>query len=150
MFEYNITEGMPIHKLEFKLKDGEYVLNKRDHCIQVATGEVVWKLAFKCATCGSLAEECWCYTNREAMIKDRDENKDSWHCSMDCTIKGMTPEEQRAWVNKQRRYLYKSHHGHPPFVKWWDIDEVIMFLEDYFSQFDDPWHPEGSDSECYV
>jgi hypothetical protein len=148
MFEYSITEGMPVHKTDWKMEDGYLVLNKRGNCVKIATGGVVWKLAYRCVTCGNLSDECWCYTDREALIKDRDEHKKSWHCCLDCSVKGKTPDEQRAWINEQRRHLYKSYHGHPPFVKWWDINEVIMFLEDRYC--DVPWFPEGSDSECPV
>jgi len=149
MFEYNIVDGMPVHKTDWKLKDGDFILNKRGRCIRVATGEVIWKLAFKCVTCGNLSDECYCYSDREAMVKDREEHKATWHCSLDCSVKDKTPEEQRAWVNEQRRWFYKRYHGHPPFVKWWDLNAVIEFIEDSF-ECDEPWFPEGSDLECPV
>ena len=148
MFEFNIVDGMPVHKTVWKEKDGNYVQNQRGMLLKVATGEVVWKLAFKCITCGTLSEECYCYSDRDAMIKDREEHKNNWHCSLDCSIKGKTPEEQKAWINEQRRWFYKQYHGNPPFVKWWDINEVIDFIQDHFDG--EPWFPEGSDQECPV
>lgn len=147
MFEFNIVDGMPVHNTKWKVMDGIYVLNKKGNGIRIATGGIIWKLAFKCAACGNLSEECYCYSNQESMVKDREEHKSTWYCSLDCMVKSMTPEEQRAWVNKYRRGLYKRYHSHPPFVKWWDIDEVIEYMLDAF-ECDDPWFPEGSDLEC--
>lgn len=149
MFEFNIEDGMPIHRTKSKEVNGELVTNKRGGWVRVATGEIIWKLAFKCVTCGIHSEECYCYSNQETMIKDRDENRNSWHCSLDCMVKDMTPEEQRAWVNWQRRSAYRRNHGHPPFVKWWEIDLVIEFVEE-LGDCDEPWYPEGSDLECPV
>lgn len=149
MFEFNIVDGMPVHKTGWKVEDGNYILNKKGNAVRVATGGIIWKIAFKCVTCGNLSEECYCYSDQEAMIKDREDYKDNWCCSIDCMVKGMTLEEQKAWVNEQRRWFYKKYHGHPPFVKWWDINEVIEYIQDMFV-YDEPWFPEGSDSECPV
>ena len=149
VFEFNIINGMPVHKTEWKLKDNgrTFIQNKRGNHIKIATGEIIWKLAFRCVTCGTLSEECFCYTSHEALIKDRDEHKSTWHCSLDCMVKDKTPEEQKAWVNGQRRRLYKLYHGHPPFVKWWDINAVIEYIMDTLD-YGEPWFPEGSDLEC--
>lgn len=147
MFEFNIVDGMPVHKTEWKVKDGIYVLNKKGNGIKAAAGGIIWKLAFKCVTCGTLSRECYCYSSHEVLIKDREEHRNTWHCSLDCMVKDMTPDEQKDWVNRQRRWFRKRYHGHPPFVKWWDINAVIEYLEDAF-ECDDPWFPEGSDLEC--
>lgn len=149
MFEFNIVDGMPVHKTEFKMKDGNYVRNKKGNAIKVSTGEVVWKFAFRCIACGTISEECFCYSSYDVMIKDRDEYKDNWHCSLDCMVKDMTPEEQKAWINKQRRWMYKRYHGRPPFVRWWDINEVIEYIQETFD-CGEPWFPEGADLECPV
>lgn len=109
-------------------------------------GTPFWKLAFKCKGCGNLSDDCFCYTTKEAMEKDREEYKDDYWCSLSCQVRAKTPEEQRDWVNGWRRY-FRKHHKPIPFVKWWDINEVIEFLEDWFSG-EDMWYPENSDMEC--
>lgn len=141
MFEYNIVEGMPIHVTEWK--------ERGDRCIRVATGKIVWKLTFKCKKCGTLSEVCYCYSDKTAMIKDREEYKDNWICSLDCQVKDMTPEEQHAWILEQRRWFYKRYKGKPPFVKWWDINAVIEFMIDDF-ECEDEWCPEGADETCEI
>lgn len=138
MFEQYILDGMEISELGWGT-------NLKGKLVQICIGKS-WKLGFKCVHCGKI-DNCWCYSSKEKMLLDRARYANHFFCSLECEVKHMSTEEQQLWV-KIRMEEFCTHWGDNPKIDWNDLDAVIEFVGDMWSDAYDPWEPEGADEDC--